>query len=430
MADFDLLVVGAGAAGLMGALRAAQGGARVCLLERDAAQRSNLMISGGLFAAAGTRFQAALGVEDEPALFSADIRRKTGDGVPPDLLRLVTCRSAEVPVFLADEVGLPILLSTTARFPGHSVLRLHATPAESGAELSTLLRDAARQHPRIAWLDGAEAIGLVVEGGCVTGVRLASGETPRAAWSLLACGGFGGNAALLAEYVPAAAGARHVGSSASDGRGVLWARSLGASLACMDAYQGQPHICSESTQAHRLGAALPALGAIMVDRKGRRFTDERAGPSELTAHVLAQIGGAVEIWDADAQAAALRQGPFRAATEAGMVVACANVLALAARFSLPADALAQTLAEAGQRPPFFAAAVTGGIAHTQGGVILDDCARVLRADGAPIPGLLAAGGVACGLSGYGAAGYVPGNGLAQSFTLGLIAGETASTLSH
>ncbi len=113
-----------------------------------------------------------------------------------------------------------------------------------------------------------------------------------------------------------------------------------------------------------------------------------------------------------------------------MVVACADVPALATRFGLPADTLAQTLAAAGLQPPVFAAAVTGGIAHTQGGVIVDDRARVLRADGAPIPGLLAAGGVACGLSGHGAAGYVPGNGLAQSFTLGLIAGETASTLSR
>jgi fumarate reductase flavoprotein subunit len=51
---------------------------------------------------------------------------------------------------------------------------------------------------------------------------------------------------------------------------------------------------------------------------------------------------------------------------------------------------------------------------------------VLRADGTPIPRLFAAGGAACGISGRGSAGYVPGNGLAQSFALGLLAGEAAA----
>ncbi|RKK01111.1 FAD-binding protein, partial [Teichococcus wenyumeiae] len=76
--------------------------------------------------------------------------------------------------------------------------------------------------------------------------------------------------------------------------------------------------------------------------------------------------------------------------------------------------------------PLFAAAITGGLAHTQGGALVDAGARVLRPDGSAIPGLLAAGGTACGVSGPGAAGYVPGNGLAQSFALGLAAGATAA----
>jgi fumarate reductase flavoprotein subunit len=70
--------------------------------------------------------------------------------------------------------------------------------------------------------------------------------------------------------------------------------------------------------------------------------------------------------------------------------------------------------------------VTGALAHTQGGLVVDGSARVLRTDGGPIPWLFAAGGAACGISGHGAGGYVPGNGLAQSFALGLIAGEAAA----
>ncbi len=76
--------------------------------------------------------------------------------------------------------------------------------------------------------------------------------------------------------------------------------------------------------------------------------------------------------------------------------------------------------------PLYGAAVTGALAHTQGGLRVDGEARVLRADGSgAIPGLFAAGGVACGVSGHGAAGYIPGNGLAQAFALGVAAGAAA-----
>jgi fumarate reductase flavoprotein subunit len=74
-------------------------------------------------------------------------------------------------------------------------------------------------------------------------------------------------------------------------------------------------------------------------------------------------------------------------------------------------------------PPFHASWVTGALAHTQGGLRIDDSARVLRRDGTPIAGLYAAGGAAAGLSGRGAEGYLPGNGFGQCFPLGLIAGE-------
>jgi fumarate reductase flavoprotein subunit len=280
-------------------------------------------------------------------------------------------------------------------------------------------------------------------------VEVSGGGTRRllaASWVLLANGGFGGGAELRARHMPGAEGALHIGSAANDGRGIAWMEQLGSVLCCMNSYQGQPHLCREGQGAERLGAALPALGAVMVNALGQRFAAEDMGPSELTAHVLAQPGGAVEIWDAAAQRAALRQGPFRAAVEAGLVWGGGDLPALAARFALPAQSLAETLAAAAAcargaladplgrsrwgaplAAPLFAAAITGGLAHTQGGAVVDAGARVLRPDGSTIGGLLAAGGTACGVSGHGAGGYVPGNGLAQSFALGLAAGVTAAT---
>ena len=66
--------------------------------------------------------------------------------------------------------------------------------------------------------------------------------------------------------------------------------------------------------------------------------------------------------------------------------------------------------------------------HTQGGLVIDENARVLRADGTPLPNLFAGGGAACGLSGPDVEGYLSGNGLLTAVTLGRIAGRAAATM--
>ncbi len=78
-------------------------------------------------------------------------------------------------------------------------------------------------------------------------------------------------------------------------------------------------------------------------------------------------------------------------------------------------------------PPYCGVQVTAALFHTQGGVRVDRNARVLRSDGAPIPQLYAGGGVAAGISGSGASGYLAGNGLLAALGLGRIAGEHAAT---
>ena len=69
MPDADAIVIGAGAAGMMAALAAAHGGARVLVLERDLAGQSNLLVSGGLFPGAGTRWQREAGIDDDATPF-------------------------------------------------------------------------------------------------------------------------------------------------------------------------------------------------------------------------------------------------------------------------------------------------------------------------------------------------------------------------
>ena len=78
-------------------------------------------------------------------------------------------------------------------------------------------------------------------------------------------------------------------------------------------------------------------------------------------------------------------------------------------------------------PPFVVTRVGAALFHTQGGLMVDASARVLRADASAIPNLFAGGGAAVGLSGLrGGNGYVSGNGLLTATVLGYVAGETAA----
>jgi fumarate reductase flavoprotein subunit len=441
----DTVIVGAGAAGLFAALVAARRGASVLLLERDLGGPSNLLVSGGLFPGAGSRLQRAGGVEDSAEQFAADVTAKAQGIVDAPVLAAIARQTAPAIHFLIDEAGLPVKWLPDLQVPGHSVPRMHATPNESGRELHRLLREAIGRVPGIRLVADAEGCGLLSTDGRVIGAQARIGGQVidfHARSVLLATGGFASNPALLAEYIPEVAGALHIGAGANDGCSVQWGRSLGADVAFMQGYQGQGHVNPGGKT--RLGMALPSLGAFMVNREGRRFIAEDIGPSELAAFVLGQPGGvALEIFDQRIHDLASRQGPYREACEAGHVREADTPEALAQAFGLPVETFAKTFADfcrfvqEGHDPemgrkrfgpmlqtPLRAAWVTGALAHTQGGLRIDVHGQVVTASGAPIPGLLAAGGAAASISGIGGAGYLPGNGLAQSFGLGLICGET------
>jgi fumarate reductase flavoprotein subunit len=85
-----------------------------------------------------------------------------------------------------------------------------------------------------------------------------------------------------------------------------------------------------------------------------------------------------------------------------------------------------------QDPPLagrlHAIRTTGALFHTQGGLMIDEGARVLRADGSVLPNLFAGGGTACSISGHGVDGYLPAAGLCTALTLGRLAGASAATV--
>ena len=159
---------------------------------------------------------------------------------------------------------------------------------------------------------------------------------------ILACNGFGGNAAMVREHLPAMADAVYGGHAGNDGSAVRWGRELGAGLADMGAYQG--HGSWATPQGALVSWAVIMDGGVQVNRLGLRFHDETQGYSEAAVRVLAQPDGVA--WNVfDDQALALvRDFPdFQAARAAGALRTADDVPALAALIGCDARALADTL---------------------------------------------------------------------------------------
>jgi fumarate reductase flavoprotein subunit len=384
---------------------------------------------------------------DSPDLWLEDIRRKTNDSVEESIVQLVTNRARDAIHFQAQRLEMDIHLVRHIPVAGHSVPRLYGTPNEAGREYAEMLAAAARRMPNIERMNDAEVVELLVTDGAVCGARArvrGNDQDLKAPLTLLACGGFAANRKMLQRFMPEIADALHIGCPHNDGAGIAWGRSLGAAASFLDSYQGHGHVTVDGIG--RLGLGLTTLGAIMVDRNGQRFVREDLGPSELAAFVLATPGGrAVEVYDQRIHDAAVSMGAYRDVVARGLARTAATARELAGSLDLPADPFVATIETANRAArgeisdplnraafarqlssPFWGVQVTGAIAHTQGGLLVDPQARVLRTDGRPIPGLLAAGGTVTGISGHGAGGYSSGNGLAQAFALGVIAAEKIS----
>ena len=98
----------------------------------------------------------------------------------------------------------------------------------------------------------------------------------------------------------------------------------------------------------------------------------------------------------------------------------------ASALNVDSDPFGRTMFEAPLSAPYIAIKVQPALFHTQGGVLVNQNAQVLRDDGTVVPGLYAAGGAAAGISGHGADGYLAGNGLLSAFGLSYLAGQSAA----
>jgi len=447
----QLLIVGAGAAGLCAALAAKEAGVEPVLVERDLVPAGSTALSAGLIPAAGTRFQRAKGILDSAQLFFADIQRKAKGQNDESVVRAITENASYVIEWLADRYGFPFDVIDNFSYPGHSAKRMHFLPTRTGLELINRLRSSAETSD-ITILTGRVADRLCVDANNrLCGLELVRNDRSRELVGckalLLACNGFGGNPGMVRDLIPEMARALYFGHAGNQGNAIAWGRALGAELAHLSAYQGHGSVATPHNIL--ITWAVIVEGGIQINTEGRRFCDESQGYSEQAAEILRQPGGiAWTVFDERAASIARQFEDFLAAERAGAILTAGTIEDLAALMRVPISVFVgewtnvESLKAKGKRDlhgrifspaqacsrPYHAVKVTGALFHTQGGLAIDAVARVRRENGTVFSNLFAAGGAACGVSGTNAAGYLSGNGLLTATVLGRLAGVAAAAL--
>jgi fumarate reductase flavoprotein subunit len=444
-----LLIIGAGAAGLCAALAAREAGVDAVVIERDAVPAGSTALSAGLIPAAGTRYQGAKAIADNPQLLAQDIQRKAHQEADAAVVEAVSQGSAPLIEWLADQYGFPFDVVDNFNYPGHSALRMHGLPSRTGLELINRLRGATEASDIVILAERAgERLVLGADGEvCGVEVRRGDGVIERLGCDvlLLACNGYGGNPALVRRLIPEMADALYFGHPGNRGDAVIWGEALGAGLANLGAYQGHGSVATPHNIL--ITWAVVMRGGIQVNGGANRFCDESRGYSEQAAEVLRQPGQvAWTIFDERIAAVARQFEDFQNAERAGAILRANTIEALARAMQVPVATLAkewndvknqkmrgvmdrfgrQFAPEQRCEAPFCAVKVTGALFHTQGGLAIDPQGRVRRTNGAAFSNLFAAGGAAAGVSGTNAAGYLSGNGLLTATVLGRLAGAAAA----
>ena len=229
--NVELIVVGAGACGLIAALRASGEAAEVLILERDSSPSGSTSLSSGFIPAGGTRFQKSAGQPaDSAGEFAKDIQTKSHGQSLPSHVRLACENIAQAMEWLADDYSIPWIVLDDFLYPGHRFHRMHAVPEKTGEALQARLLAAVQQQEipvatesRVTTLytdvPGTSAAGAdnAIEQR-ITGVEITRPDGQKESIGckalILACNGYGGNKDMVERYIPQIANGLYFGHPA------------------------------------------------------------------------------------------------------------------------------------------------------------------------------------------------------------------------
>jgi fumarate reductase flavoprotein subunit len=452
--EYDLIIIGAGCAGLTCAIEAANLGGRVIILEKMARPSGNILFAGGAVSAAGSHLQEAQGIHEDVESFYRDLMEVSLQRVDPDLTRVYARNSADAVRWLSDTVGVqwsPI----TERLPP-ARCRVHQVTGPlrpGGAQLSRDLLAATvkRKIPLLCKVKKLELVGNLQRG--VLGVRLQTDSGIREFLAkggvVLATGGFHARREMVSEHIGDwASQMPYRGSNVNTGENITLSRSVGARLVHMDQFHGGP--IHGPTKANPSGAVN---FGICVTREGKRYVDEgwtyvRVGRE--TARKIAD-NRAFIILDEEARRFPLVMDRFERYQRAGAPIYEYETIAdLARKAGIEIEGLVRTITEYNdavrtnrtgelvppntlefprpiRTPKFYAIPFRGGMTATFGGPSINVRAQVINTEDKIIPGLYAVGNAAGGLF-YG--DYIVGSQLGAAIVFGRIAAADACARAH
>lgn len=388
--DCDIVVVGAGGAGMTAAITAADAGKSVIVLESQAMVGGNSVRATGGMNAAKTltqdtnEFAEAAGLEktlkaaadsyadhevitrlaatvaEQWAAYQADPKGYFdsvelmeldtligGKGINnPELVAALVENSAESIDWLAA-IGAD--LPSVGSFGGASVKRIHRPVNAEGKTVSVgsfivpVLEKSAQEHGVQILVNTTAGSILTDDSGAAVGVSAAGkdGETVtvNAKAVVLATGGFGANLDMVVQYKPELAGFMTTNAPGIQGKGIEMAAAIGAATVDMEEIQIHPTVQFDS--AALITEGLRGDGAILVNAEGKRFIDEVGTRDVVSAAEVAQTGSYswLVIDQTMAEASAVIQGYIKA----GYAIEGADYAALADAIGVDAAAFSATM---------------------------------------------------------------------------------------
>lgn len=439
---YDIIIVGAGGAGMTAALEAKEKGMNPVVLEKMPMAGGNTMKSSSGMNASETKFQKEQGITDSNDAFYEESLKGGHDTNDKELLRFFVDNSANSIEWL-DSIG--IRLNNLTITGGMSEKRTHR-PEDGSAVGQYLVNGLVKNvlSKEIPLFVNANVTEIMEKDGKVNGVKVLINDKDEKTISadavIITTGGYGANMDMISKVRPDLEGLVTTNQEGSTGDGISMIEKLGGVTVDMDQIQVHPTVQQE--KSYLIGEAVRGEGAILVNNEGTRFVNELDTRDNVTAAInKLPEKAAYLVFDSGVKS---RAKAIQKYEEMGFVVQGDSIEALAKEINVPADQLQATLdtynkavadkkdAEFGRTTgmehdlsagPFYAIKIAPGIHYTMGGVKINTNTEVLNKDGQAIPGLFAAGEVTGGLHGQNRIG---GNSVADIIIFGHQAGIKAA----
>lgn len=446
----DVVVIGAGGAGLVAAIEAKNNGAKnVIVLEKMAFAGGNTLISGGEYAAPNNWVQVKKGLKDSNDAFYNDILKGGDNEGDPKLVRVLADNALSGAEWLKDYINMTFE-DRQMFFGGHSVERSLVPQGATGVEMiSKLLAKA--EELNIPVLYETPATELIVDKGRVTGVKAVSEDKEYTFLAkdgvILATGGFGSNLEMRVKYnKDVDENILSTNTVGITGDGITMAEKIGAQLEDMPFIQTYPTCDPISGALLYFGDVRLVGGSILVNQEGKRFVEELERRDVISMAIKNQTGNAAYQFCDEAQVK-LSGVAEHHADEVNylfnnkLLVKADTIKEAADFFEIDAAELEKTVAKYNQyakdgkdlefnkrgkltpfeaKGPFYIMKAVPAVHHTMGGVKIDENARVINTKGEVIKGLYGAGEVTGDIHGTNRLGS---DAIADITVFGRIAGQ-------